>query len=188
MWASIHHVATFFANFEQDGNDTLGSYLLAGAFDVTALVTTIGVMYFRKSMPVEIQVLLWFFIAAIAGYSFFINWEYAAHYQSATLILQPTGETSIVIDAHGNVQYVSVMRQNTMLLFVNPLLASGFTVFSLIYSIVAEFFGSKPPTIEELEARKMYLEETVNVMESIKQLEGKGKGEKSHFLVERDGN
>lgn len=72
--------------------------------------------------------------------------------------------------------YIPVMQQNTALLLVDPFLASGFTIFSLIYSIIAEFFGTKPPTIEELQARKTYLEETATLVESIKQLEGKNKG------------
>jgi len=177
MWASIHHVATYFNNFEQNGSgNVFGSYLLAGAFDVTALVTTIGVMFFRKSMPGYIQWVVWAFIIAIAIYSFFINWEYAARYQSADLVLQPIGETTPVFDAQGNLHYVMVMKANTSLLFVNPLLASGFTIFSLIYSVVAEFFGTKPPTADELLKRKHYLEETAGVLQEIKQLEEKNKG------------
>jgi len=117
MWASIHHVAAFFDNFEQNGSsDTLGSYLLAGAIDITALVTTIGVMFFRKSMPRTIQGIVWVFIIGLAIYSFFINWEYASHFQNSELILQPTGQTTPVYEAQGNVQYVPVMVANTWLL------------------------------------------------------------------------
>jgi hypothetical protein len=177
MWASIHHVAVYFDNFEQNGpSDMFGSYLLAGAFDVTALVTTIGVMFFRKSMPRYVQIIVWVFIVAIAAYSFFINWEYAAHFQNADLVLQPTGITTPVFDQQGNLHYVMVMKANTNLLVVNPLLASGFTIFSLIYSVVAEFFGTKAPTVAELQARKKYLEETAGVLDAIKQLEQKDKG------------
>jgi len=177
MWASIHHVATYFDNFEQNGVSNLfGSYLLAGAFDVTALVTTIGVMFFRKSMPRYVQWIVWCFIIAIAGYSFFINWEYAAHFQNEDLVLQATGVMMPLFDMQGHLHYVPQMRANTALLVVNPLLASGFTLFSLIYSIVAEFFGTKAPTVEELRAKQTYLEETATVLEGIKKLEGKGKG------------
>src|SRR6266567_4394735 len=157
LWASIHHLAAYYSNFEAENGNWFGSYLLAGAVDVTALVATIGVMFFRKSMPLGIQVIVWMFIGAIACYSFFLNWEYAAHFQGASLTLQPTGETTPILNAQGNVQYVPVMQQNTALLFVNPFLASGFTIFSLIYSIVAEFFGTKAPTIDELRAKESYL-------------------------------
>ena len=176
MWASIHHVAAFFNAFEADSGNTWGSYLLAGAFDITALVTTIGVMFFRKSMPGWVFWIVWAFILAIACYSFFINWEYASHYQNMTLLLQPTGATTAVYDTHGMLHYVPVMQVNTRLLWVNPILASGFTIFSLIYSVIAEFFGTKAPTVEELQARRKYLQETAGVLESIQQLEGKRKG------------
>jgi hypothetical protein len=108
MWASIHHVAAFFNDFEADTGNTWGSYLLAGAFDITALVTTMGVMFFRKSMPGWVFWIVWAFILAIAGYSFFINWEYASHYQNLALLLQPTGATTAVYDTHGALHYVPV--------------------------------------------------------------------------------
>src|SRR6266516_7028677 len=154
MWASIHHVATYFTDF-----------------DITALVTTSGVMFFRKSMPTWVLVIVWAFILAIAAYSFVINWEYASHYQNLDLILQPTGATTPVYDAHGVLQYVPVMRANTSLMWVNPILASGFTIFSLVYSVIAEFFGTRLPTANELLARKQYLEETGSLLEEIKALE-----------------
>ncbi len=175
MWASIHHVATYFTDFEQNSGNTVGSYALAGAFDITALVTTIGVMFFRKSMPTWVLVIVWAFILAIAAYSFVINWEYASHYQNLDLILQPTGATTPVYDAHGAVQYVPVMQANTSLIWINPILASGFTMFSLVYSVIAEFFGTRLPTANELLARKQYLEETSGLLDEIKTLEQKSK-------------
>ncbi len=176
MWASIHHIAAFYNGFEENSGNLLGSYLLAGAVDITALVTTIAVMFFRKSMPGWVFWIVWTFIVALAFYSFFINWEYANHYQSMTLVLQPTGETVPVYDTSGVLHYVPSMRADTGLLWVNPVLASGFTVFSLIYSVVAEFFGTKAVTIEELQAKKKYLQETASVLQEIKQLEEKNRG------------
>lgn len=175
MLASIRHVATFFNDFEPNNDATVGSYMLAGAFDITALVTTIGVMFFRKSMPGWVFVVVWIFIAGIAGYSYVINLEYTSHYQSMTLLMQPTGQTTPVLDAHGNVHYVPVMQVNTALEFLNPFLASGFTIFSLVYSVIAEFFGTKPVTAAELEARKAYLTETNGLLEEIQKLEAKNK-------------
>jgi hypothetical protein len=126
-------------------------------------------------MPTWVFWIVWTFILAIAGYSFFINWEYASHYQNMTLLLQPTGETTAVYDTQGVLHYVPVMRVNTSLLGVNPILASGFTIFSLIYSVIAEFFGTKAATAEELLAKKKYLEETASIVEDIRKLEGKNK-------------
>ena len=175
MIASIRHVAVFFDNFEPNNDNPYGSYALAGAFDITALVTTIGVMFFRKSMPRWVFGIIWAFILVIAGYSFFINWEYASHYQDMTLLLQPTGSTTPIYDIHGTLHYVPIMQVNTSLVWVNPFLASGFTILSLVYSIIAEFFGTKAPTAEELQARKQYLQETAPVLEDIRKLEAKGK-------------
>lgn len=176
MWASIHHVAAFFNGFEADQNNLFGSYMLAGAFDVTALVTTIGVMFFRKSMPGWVFWIVWAFIIAIAIYSFLINWEYANRYQSMDLVLQPTGETTPVFDVQGHLHYVPVMKANTALLLINPFLSSGFTIFSLIYSVIAEFFGTKPPTADELKAKREYLESIQSEVTAIRELEKQQKG------------
>jgi hypothetical protein len=133
MWASIHHVATFFNTFEADNGDWWGSYSLAGALDITALVTTMGVMFFCKSMPTWVLWIVWIFIVVIAAYSYFINWEDASHYQNMALLLEPTGQRTPIYDTHGVLQDVPVMQVNTGLLWVGPFLASGFTIFSLIY-------------------------------------------------------
>jgi hypothetical protein len=60
----------------------------------------------------------------------FINWEYASHYQSLSLLLQPTGATTAVYDRGGVLHFVPVMQVDRRLLWVNPILASGFTIFS----------------------------------------------------------
>jgi hypothetical protein len=175
MAASIRHVATFFNGFEPNNDNTVGSYALAGAFDITALVTTIGVMFFRKSMPTWVLVIVWAFILAIAGYSFFLNWEYASHYQDMSMLMQPTGATTPVYDAHGALHYVPTMQLNTGLIWVNPILASGFTIFSLVYSVVAEFFGTKPPTIDELATKLADMEARSPLVEQMNQLAAKNK-------------
>lgn len=176
MLASIHHLAYFFSSFEPGGGVGLLSYLLAGAFDVTALVTTIAVMFFRKSMPLWVFFIVWGFILLIAGFSYFVNWEYESHFQSTALTLQPTGETTPVFDQQGNLHYVPVMHENTGLLVFNPLLGAGFVVFSLIYSIIAEFFGAKPPSLAELEAKAADLEKRKPLMDKINSLEGTQSG------------
>ena len=52
LCASIHHIAAFFHNFEPDGSDYLGSYALAISVDATALVLTLGVMFFNHSKTI----------------------------------------------------------------------------------------------------------------------------------------
>lgn len=177
MYASIGHLAVFFQNYEEhSGGDVFGSYLVAGSIDVTALVTTTGVMFFRKSMPRHILAILWVFIVGLALYSFLINWEYASHFQDTSILLQPTGKTTPVYDTHGVLHYVPEEQLNTNLEAINPALASCFTIFALIYSIVGEFFGSKIPTAAELLKKKQYLESTAGLLDEIKSLEDKGKG------------
>jgi Helix-turn-helix domain len=124
--ASIRHIATFFHNFEPGGNDWTGSYTLAISIDVTALVLTIGVMFFRKSMPGLALGVVWFFIIALTAFSWLVNWEYAMRYQSDDL------------------------TTDTTLKLLNPILASAFAFLNLAYSVVAEFFSTKRQTAEEL--------------------------------------
>jgi hypothetical protein len=126
LWASIHHVATFFYNFEPGGNDWTGSYTLAISIDATALVLTIGVMFFRKSMPGLALGVVWFFIVALTAFSWLVNWEYAMRYQSNDLTADP------------------------VLKLLNPILASSFAFLNLAYSVVAEFFSTRKQTAEEL--------------------------------------
>jgi hypothetical protein len=126
LYASIRHVATFFHNFEPEGNDWTSSYTLAISIDVTALVLTIGVMFFRKNMPGLAFGLVWFFIIALTAFSWLVNWEYAQRYQSTDLTTNPILET------------------------INPILASSFAFLNLAYSLVAEFFSTKKQTAAEL--------------------------------------
>ena len=126
LWASIRHVATFFHNFEPGGNDWTGSYTLSISIDATALVLTIGVMFFRKSMPGLALGVVWFFIVALTAFSWLVNWEYAMRYQSNDLTADPA------------------------LKLLNPILASSFAFLNLAYSVVAEFFSTRKQTAEEL--------------------------------------
>ncbi len=126
LWASIHHVATFFHYFEPDATDWNGSYTLAISIDLTALVLTVGVMFFRTSMPGLALFVIWFFIVALTAFSWLVNWEYAMRYQSADLTTDP------------------------LLKLLNPILASSFAFLNLAYSVVAEFFNTRKHTAEEL--------------------------------------
>ena len=126
LWASIHHIATFFHNFEPGGTDWTSSYTLAISIDATALVLTIGVMFFRKSMPGLALGVVWFFIVALTAFSWLVNWEYAMRYQSTDLTADP------------------------LLKLLNPILASSFAFLNLAYSVVAEFFNTRKQTAEDL--------------------------------------
>jgi Helix-turn-helix domain len=124
--ASIRHVATFFHNFEPDTTGWNSSYTLAISIDATALVLTIGVMFFRKSMPGLALGVVWFFIVALTAFSWLVNWEYAMRYQSTDLTTDP------------------------LLKLLNPILASSFAFLNLAYSVVAEFFNTRKQTAEDV--------------------------------------
>jgi hypothetical protein len=144
--ASIHHIATFYANFEPASIDMIGSYALAIALDGTALTLTIGVMFFNKSMPTYAKVIIWFFILALTGYSWVVNWEYAARFQSSNLTTNPTLE------------------------WLNPILASSFAFLNLAYAVVSEFFNVRVKTVEELQTELTSLTERASLENQIENL------------------
>lgn len=127
LWASIHHIAYFFSSFESTQSGPIGSYTLAISIDVTALVMTIGVMFFRKSMDRFSFGIVWAFIIGLTAFSWIVNWEYAVQFQNANL-------------SHA-----------TQFQMINPILASSFAFLNLVYSLVGEFFGSKGQTVDDLD-------------------------------------
>ena len=127
LWASIHHVATFYHNFEPADSDWTGSYALAISVDATALVLTIGVMFFGRNMPKHAKCFVWFFIFALTALSWVVNWQYARRYQAMDL------------------------TQDSFWLNINPILASSFAFLNLAYSVIGEFFNTRVKTAEELQ-------------------------------------
>ena len=153
LWASIHHVATFFHAFEPDQTDWTGSYALAFSIDGTALILTIGMMFFGKQMPLLPKIIVWCFIVGLTGFSWVVNWEYAEAFQSPQLTM-----------------HLDPMWRN-----INPILASSFAFLNLAYSIVSEFFGAKPKTVEELQAELDELTGThAQLRKQIKENKGPG--------------
>lgn len=133
--ASVSHVAVFFNNFEADKSNWIEPYMLAISIDLTALVLTIGVMFFRKEMPWYAVVITWLFIIGLTAFSWTVNWEYASTYQG------------------------TLLNTNGTLSMLNPILASSFAFFNLVYSFVSEFFGMKEKTAADLIAEADRLEE-----------------------------
>ncbi len=151
--ASIHHVAAFFHNFEPSGTDWTGSEALAVSVDGTALVLTIGVMFFSRRTPWHTKALIWFFILALTGFSWLVNWEYAMTYQ------QP------LFSAH-----LDPIWQN-----INPILASSFAFLNMVYSIVAEIFGTREKSLEELRKELEDLQgERGQLLKQIQEAKGPG--------------
>lgn len=151
LWASLHHIAFFFHSFEQDSNNWVGSYALAISIDVTALVLTIGVMFFRKGMALHSLVFVWIFIFALTGFSWLVNWEYAVQFQGTGL------------------NKASGLQQ------LNPVFASAFAFLNLAYSVIAEFFNDKPKTLQELQDELTQLQSMKEVQSQLKEAK-KGTG------------
>lgn len=135
--ASISHVATFFHNFEEDKENWLSPYMLAVSIDLTALVLTIGVMFFSKTMTWFGKTITWMFIIFLTAFSWFVNWEYARTYQAHEL------------------------KAGSLLVLLNPILASSFAFLNLAYSFVSEQFNAKTKTQEELQTELDDLEMTL---------------------------
>ena len=151
LWASLHHISYFFASFEPGGSDGFGSYALAISIDVTALVMTIGVMFFRKSMSWFSFAIVWAFIIGLTAFSWTVNWEYAVQFQNTDL------------------------SRATQFQMVNPILASSFAFLNLVYSLVGEFFDTKQETAADLDKEIERLTSVKARRETLKQLR-KGTG------------
>lgn len=148
LWASLHHIAFFFAAFEPAGTDLAGSYALAIALDGTALLLTIYMMFFSGNMPRHSWAIVWGFIIGLTGLSWLINFEYATHFQSAGLTTNP------------------------FLQMLNPFIASSFALLNLVYSVISENLSFKVKSAEELgriademEA-KLSVEQRINALKS----------------------
>ena len=133
--ASVSHVAVFFNNFEADKNNWIGSYMLAVSIDLTSLMLTIGIMFFRKEMPWYAQVITITFIIFLTAFSWVVNWEYARTNQGINL------------------------ETDSLLEMLNPILASSFAFLNLAYSFVSEFFNAKVKTADDLLAEADRLED-----------------------------
>src|SRR5215472_9413485 len=84
LWASVHHIAYFYHNFEGTA-DWTGPYALAISIDVTSLVLAAGLMFFSRNMRWHTIGAIGFFILFLTAFSWLVNWEYAARFQSSTL-------------------------------------------------------------------------------------------------------
>lgn len=152
--ASIHHVAVFFQNFEPptvDNSVSWGSYALAISVDGTALMLTIGMMFFSKGIAMHAKVIVWIFIVCLTAFSWVVNWEYAVTYQTTTL----TGSLDPVWK------------------YINPILASSFAFLNLAYSVVSEFFGTKQKSLDDLKSELDGLTgERAQILKKIREAKG----------------
>jgi hypothetical protein len=149
--ASVSHIAVFFNNFEADKSNWVSPYMLAISIDLTSLVLTIGVMFFRKDMPWFAVLITWVFIVCLTAFSWVVNWEYARTYQGINLEINPTLE------------------------MLNPILASSFAFLNLAYSFVSEFFNTKTKTAQDLQDELNRLRALEDVQNQLKDFHDRNK-------------
>ncbi len=142
MWLSSSII------FEPDHTDWSGSYALAFSVDGTALVLTVGVMFFASEMKWYSKLIVWAFIIGLTAFSWSVNWEYAVRFQSHDL------------------------TTNTTLLFLNPILASAFAVLNLAYAITSEFFNVRVKTIEQMQEEVADLKARSSIEKLLKEAKG----------------
>lgn len=130
LYASLHHIAYFFAAFEPAGTSPLGPYLLAIAFDATALILSIRISVGKKNLENKAFWFICLFILGITAVSWLINYEYALQFQGNSL------------------PHTGWFRD------INPWIASSFAALNIAYSIVARFFSGQKIDIK---ARKEQL-------------------------------
>ena len=171
LYASLRHIAFFFHSFEPFTTDWVGSYALAISIDATALILTVGVMFFKKGMPWHAIAGVWFFIFCLTGFSWVVNWEYAVQFQSNDL------------SRAANLQWV------------NPVLASSFAFLNIAYSVIAELFNAKPKTVQELQQELNDLQQKAGVQQQLSTLKNqqiaswlKGKVEAVREVWQQDAN
>lgn len=144
LLASIPHVAYFFRAFEthNDGQDLISwivAYVIALSIDVTVFLLSVSVANMHRAHKSTGLILsVWAMIVALTAFSWFMNYKYAAHFASTTM-LSPTPLT---------IPWLGTIPD------VNPLLASMFQVLAVAYTWIADKIVSdeKPKTATELKA------------------------------------
>jgi len=144
LLASIPHVAYFFRAFEihNDGQDLIWwivAYVIALSIDVTVFLLSVSVANMHRAHKSTGLILsVWAMIVALTAFSWFMNYKYATHFASTTM-LSPTPLT---------IPWLGTIHD------VNPLLASMFQVLAVAYTWIADKIVSdeKPKTAAELKA------------------------------------
>lgn len=146
LFASLPHVAYFFATFEPQDNGGVNdywwfvSYMLAVAIDVTAFLLSLnvavkmrratrGLPWYQKIIPAFIVFLThWPFILLLVGFSWLVNFEHAKQFHSQML--------SIAEDVNINLVFWQGKLGD-----LNPVIASAFPVLAVAYTGMSDQIG-----------------------------------------------
>jgi hypothetical protein len=148
LFASLPHVAYFFAAFEPENNGTVNdywwtvSYILAIAIDVTSFFlsfnvaikmrrATAGLPWYQKIIPAFLVFLAhWPFILLLVGFSWLVNFEHAKQFHSSMLDIAEQSQINLII-------------WQGQLSDLNPIIASAFPVLAVAYTGMADRIGDE---------------------------------------------
>lgn len=149
LFASLPHVAYFFATFEpqnQDGSISdywwFVAYTLAIAIDVTAFLlsvnvavkmrrATAGKAFLAKIIPALLVFIThWPFILVLVGFSWLVNFEHAKEFHSTMLATAEMVQVNLLF-WHGTIGDL------------NPVIASAFPVLAVAYTGMSDRIGDE---------------------------------------------
>lgn len=193
LFASLPHVAYFFATFEPQNSDGsisdywwMVAYILAVSIDVTAFLlsvnvavkmrrATAGKVWIAKIVPASLVILThWPFILILVGFSWLVNFEHAKEFHSTMLATAEQVEINLLL-WHGK------------LADLNPIIASAFPVLAVAYTGMSDRIGderkaagsAQPVTVvqastvkqEDIDAALKALAEVHSLREQLAQLQ-----------------
>ncbi len=121
LLASISHVAYFFRAFEPQDSSWYWwavAYAIAVSIDITIFLLSLTVAELRgRKVSNWVVTSVWIFIVALAGLSWFINWEYAFQFTSS-MLNRPAGSPFVGM--------------------INPIIASCFQALAIAYTWISD--------------------------------------------------
>jgi hypothetical protein len=152
LFASLPHVAYFFAAFEPESNNGslndywwFVSYGLAASIDVTAFLlslnvaikmrhVTFGLPWYQKALAaLGVIMTHWPFILLLVGFSWLVNFEHAKEFHSSMLAAAEQVSINLIV-------------WQGKLADLNPVIASSFPLLAVAYTGMADQMGDEQQT------------------------------------------
>jgi hypothetical protein len=155
LFASLPHVAYFFASFEPESNGQvdgywwLVSYALAIGIDVTSFLLSLNVAIKMRratsglagipkiAATIGVVVTHWPFILLLVGFSWLVNFEHAKEFHSSMLALAENAD-------------INLLFWNGKLADLNPIIASAFPVLAVAYTGMSDRIGGERRAMKDI--------------------------------------
>jgi hypothetical protein len=155
LFASLPHVAYFFASFEPESNGQvdgywwLVSYALAIGIDVTSFLLSLNVAIKMRratsglagipklAATIGVVVTHWPFILLLVGFSWLVNFEHAKEFHSSMLALAENAD-------------INLLFWQGKLADLNPIIASAFPVLAVAYTGMSDRIGGERRAIKDV--------------------------------------